>query len=726
MKKPAKFFYIQVSARKQLIIAALIGIVSFAIYLSTASKFPTTYGDSAEMIAAAFTKGIPHPPSYPLYILLGYIVTHISLGTIAYRLNAFSGLLHALTLVFVYTGILEICKSIPLKKELPHMEDIAILAATTGALCLGFSFLFFLYSGIAEVFPLNDFFIALSLYLILLYRNRLITERQVTIILYALAVCIGLMLSNQQTSILILPPVFLFLLTIQFGNKPTRAILHDIGSIIIGIAAFILAYMYLPVMASSGSPISWRNPTSIPAIINTILRSDYASTKGSSTSAYITGTPLQAGFTEIFHYIYLIATHFLWLVPFALIGLIGIILFEKEKSRIHFLAKYDISIFLILSLLFSGFFLASYTAIPWNEAGTASLFTDIGTHIRLYLQSEIYIGVCIGLGIYFTLYYLFIKKNLHIPYLICICFILVISLFLADISGANVSANSAEQNLTATMLKSLPRNAILISFTDASYYPFLYEKYIEHIRPDVILVSTSAEEYRNSILAEDPTLFKTHATSNALILTDIIARNITTQKIFLAFPTLTDITSIGLAGNPYYIVPYGYLLEVTTDPRQYTTVDFNTSQAVAKPITDIVRQILSDSRDNTKLAIPETYATMEALEAYSLFNDGYKNEATILIRAAKQLQTAPLTPVSETATYISIHTPLAVQIYTYEQYMQAAIQVYNEKKYQQAESYFVSAYILSPNNVLPLTYLLNCYKATGNITAYNAVSQELG
>ncbi len=57
--------------------------------------------DSGEMAAASYVLGLPHPPGYPLFCLLGRLVTLLPVGTVAFRLNLFSALLVLISLWFI-------------------------------------------------------------------------------------------------------------------------------------------------------------------------------------------------------------------------------------------------------------------------------------------------------------------------------------------------------------------------------------------------------------------------------------------------------------------------------------------------------------------------------------------------------------------------------------------------------------------------------------------------
>ena len=61
------------------LVGALITLIWLIIYLFTVS--PTVnFIDSGELITAVHEPGVAHPPGYPLYTLLGYVVSNVLWG----------------------------------------------------------------------------------------------------------------------------------------------------------------------------------------------------------------------------------------------------------------------------------------------------------------------------------------------------------------------------------------------------------------------------------------------------------------------------------------------------------------------------------------------------------------------------------------------------------------------------------------------------------------------
>ena len=89
-------------ARPALLGGGAAGLLAFLVYLRTlAPSIPSE--DGAELIAAAYSLGIAHPPGYPLWCLLGRaFVALVPFGEVAWRLNLMSAVFAGLTVSSVY------------------------------------------------------------------------------------------------------------------------------------------------------------------------------------------------------------------------------------------------------------------------------------------------------------------------------------------------------------------------------------------------------------------------------------------------------------------------------------------------------------------------------------------------------------------------------------------------------------------------------------------------
>ena len=493
----------------------LLFIISFTVFaLCTSHQSVAKYGDSAEMITAAFTRGVPHPPSYPLYMFLGYYITHLPFLTPAYLLNLFSGILHAAALVCVFLiGINILEQYIPTNEEKKEYHTLIItLASFCAAFALGFSFYFFLYAGIAEVFPLNDFFTALVILLALQFKKHYLSLPY----FYVLCIAVGLMLSNQQTSILLIPPILIFLFTTFFRNEEHRniktfLILSSTG-LLVSIAAFFLPYAYLPIMAKSGSLLDWGMPTTFSQVMATIMRQSYG---GTSVSVASYTSIIDPG--AIFHYFGILFDSFSYVIFIALIGLIFIIqAIRKHKKEMNnhwysFLAAYDIPIFLILLFSYPAYFLQHMPDIT----GAGHLMQDtISRHRRILAVNagvEVIVDMCISLGIAFILLHATIfKEKLH-QYGIAVLIALIFPafLFVQNAGSVNNSTNDFYTHCAIDTLHTLPQHSIILCYTDAPCFSFYYAINVLHIRPDIALVTETVDQYRDILLQHFPHLLTT-------------------------------------------------------------------------------------------------------------------------------------------------------------------------------------------------------------------------
>src|SRR4051794_5179297 len=134
-----------------------LGLAFLGLYLRTLC--PTVYlGDSGEISTAIATGGVPHPPGYPLFGLLGRAaLALIPWGEPAFRIGCVVAAAAAAAVAVLYL----------LAREL----DGSPWAAATGAAVYGSSYSFWSQSTRVEVYSLHALLAALMLLAALRYRR---------------------------------------------------------------------------------------------------------------------------------------------------------------------------------------------------------------------------------------------------------------------------------------------------------------------------------------------------------------------------------------------------------------------------------------------------------------------------------------------------------------------------------------------------------------------------
>src|SRR5438445_1950801 len=120
--------------------AVVVGAV-VVLYFFTAAR-DIVVGDTPELITAAVTLGVAHPPGYPLFTMLGHLFSLLPFGSIPFRVNLLAVTCDALTVSVIFFTALRLTRS--------H------LAAALAALILMVNPTFWSWSLVAEVFPLNN------------------------------------------------------------------------------------------------------------------------------------------------------------------------------------------------------------------------------------------------------------------------------------------------------------------------------------------------------------------------------------------------------------------------------------------------------------------------------------------------------------------------------------------------------------------------------------------
>ncbi len=208
-------------------------------------------GDSAELILAAHTLGIPHPPGYPLWVLLARLAALVPIGEVAWRVNALSALLSALAVGLFHLLAARI-----------GLQGPARAAAT---ILFGASTIVWRSAVEAEIYPLaTTLFLLLTLFA--LRARSLPGSSPRADALYFFAA--GLAVVVHQT--LLFPAAVYAIWILARDHRPSRVARSAAWSLL-GLSVLFV----LPLRMGAHPAFSWGDPGGFQAALDQLLRRNY-------------------------------------------------------------------------------------------------------------------------------------------------------------------------------------------------------------------------------------------------------------------------------------------------------------------------------------------------------------------------------------------------------------------------------------------------------------------
>jgi len=238
--------------KKYNLINNILGWFCFAIaaatYLMTIE--PTaSFWDCGEFITSAYKLEVGHPPGAPFFMLTGKFFTLFASdpSQVAMMVNAMSGLLSALTILFLFWTITHLAKKLiytDREKEMSIGETIAIMGCgLVGALTYTFTDTFWFSAVEGEVYAYSSMFTALVFWLILKWENRADqpgSDKWLVLIAYVMGLSIGVHLLN----LLCIPAI---VLVYYFKKNDKATLAGTLFSLLISFAlVVVLMYGVIP------------------------------------------------------------------------------------------------------------------------------------------------------------------------------------------------------------------------------------------------------------------------------------------------------------------------------------------------------------------------------------------------------------------------------------------------------------------------------------------------
>lgn len=245
----------------------LAGAFAVAVYATTAAP-GAWWGDGLELTAAAKVLGIPHPPGYPLYTLLGHLLLTAVSGIDPGRaMTLFSALMCGVSAALTGSAALRLLFEPPSVEEGQARQAVfsrgaAALLALGLTLLVAFTRTLWEHGTFAEVYPLS---LALVCAMVLVAGwPSLPGESPGHGRVLLIALLAGLSALNHYSAAAA-GPLVLFSV-IAWGRKRGRAG-ASVALLFVVFAICFCGYLWLPLRAASNPPLNFGNPDSLRGLL---------------------------------------------------------------------------------------------------------------------------------------------------------------------------------------------------------------------------------------------------------------------------------------------------------------------------------------------------------------------------------------------------------------------------------------------------------------------------
>lgn len=212
------------------------GLIALIVYMATLE--PTvSFWDCGEFLSCAYKLEVGHSPGAPLFMLLQRMFgIFVDKQHAAFAINAFSAVMSALTITFLFWTITYFAKKMIIgndtEKENNHNIALIMGAGFVGALAYTFSDTFWFSAVEAEVYATSSFVTAISFWAALKWEN-VANEKHADKWLLLIAYMVGLSVGIHLLNLLIIPAVGMIYYFKRYKASTMGAFIAFIVSIII-------------------------------------------------------------------------------------------------------------------------------------------------------------------------------------------------------------------------------------------------------------------------------------------------------------------------------------------------------------------------------------------------------------------------------------------------------------------------------------------------------------
>ncbi|MEK7274862.1 MAG: DUF2723 domain-containing protein, partial [Candidatus Desantisbacteria bacterium] len=440
------------------IICGITGFLAiFFIYLRT--LYPTIgLLDSGDMVSSAYNLGIPHPPGYPLYCLLGKLwLSIIPFGNIAFKMNIFSSLAASIACMMVYFIVLKI---IPVKGK----NIMTCFAAIAAAGMLAFADTFWKQAVIAEKYTLNAAFATTLIFILLKWQEHAACKQKKMPsqgYLFLFALCLGISFTHHLQSIFLIPAGIYLITAVNWRITPRTRLITYLQMALLFLIPLLL-YLYLPIRASINPLTNWGDPDTWEKFINHITAKQYG--------YYFTSSPIKLMEHLWTHLTSFFPLQFTWWLLW--LGIYGCILLWKTSKR-------------------TAIFLCLIVAADILHSIRYDILNIDDYYIPSFAIFAIWIGVAIVHICNWTA-----KFYRHLPLILtCISISLPIIPFCNHYHQQDKSKHYFAYDSAINTLNMFKDRAVMFCASDDIGFPTWYLLYVEQMKPNTIIIDKAFLQY---------------------------------------------------------------------------------------------------------------------------------------------------------------------------------------------------------------------------------------
>jgi len=419
----------------------IVGLVALVVYVRTMCS--TIYvGDSGELAAAVHVVGIPHPPGYPLYVLLGKLFSVlVPIGRPALRLNLFSAFCASLSVVFLCMTLCAL--------------GFAWYIAAAGALTWAFTASLWSQSGIPRVYALGALVSSLATY----FAVRWYVTPDQWHWLIAAAFVVGLGLANHPV-VGAHGPAVLILVALRAPQTLANPWVW-IGGVAALVPPALLYFVWIPLRARQNPVVNWGNIKNTADLRRFLRRDEYWRHR------YVRS--MRQAVEVIGFYVRRVGTEFGFLGTSAIV--IGVIVTARSHR----------ALFVMVAALF---LLNTFSMIAHARR------EDIFHWTRYMITAWFALTIPLAFGWDWML------GAVPPSAKTLAAFLPAVFLFLAQFRKQDLSRHRYADEYNRRILTHLPENATLIAQDDNVVFPLMYLKHAEGLRPDVKLLEQGVHQLR--------------------------------------------------------------------------------------------------------------------------------------------------------------------------------------------------------------------------------------